>query len=84
MFKGISNRRQIMPKVTMEFQRCFNGYKFSVSRIVVEVEGSDELVSGFQKLLDNPDDVNISARATSVKKEDNGERYDLRFFYYDK
>ena len=73
-----------MPKVTMEFQRCFNGYKFSVSRIVVEVEGSDELVSGFQKLLDNLDNVNISARATSVKKEDNGKRYDLRFFYYDK
>ncbi len=73
-----------MPKVTMEFQRCFNGYKFSVSRIVVEVEGSDELVSGFQKLLDNLGDVNISARATSVKKEDNGKRYDLRFFYYDK
>jgi hypothetical protein len=75
-----------MAKVTMEFQRCFEDYKFSISRIVVEVTGTDEIVNGFHAVLEGirNGDANITARPVSVKAEENEKKYDLRFFYFDK
>ena len=75
-----------MPKVTMSFQKCFDDYKFSISKIIVEVSGTDELVNAFYDVLEGMrnGEATIRAYPVRVQKEESETEFSLRFFYFDR